>query len=168
MPTRPHLPDIRARITRRLNPARLARDGLPELLAQALYDELTANPGPQGATGPQGAAGPEGTSGPQGPQGAPGIPGSADPVLEMELAFKASSASNYRSASYNEQEQLVVLDIWTTPEMEVRLFSRSLTYEDGQLVTSTLVRISDGATLARSFAYTLEGKWDRTTTVYTP
>jgi hypothetical protein len=85
----------------------------------------------------------------------------------MELAFKVANASNFKKPTYNLQGQLTVVDIWETPAMLVKLFSKALAYTDGKLTTSTLTRISDGATLVRTLTYAAE-KWDGTTSVYTP
>ena len=74
--------------------------------------------------------------------------------LEMEMEFKAANLSNYKTYTYT-GSNLTAVDIWTTPAMATKLFGKALTYDgSNQLTQSVLTRVSDGATLTRTLAYT--------------
>jgi len=75
-------------------------------------------------------------------------------AMEMEMAFKAASLSNYREFAYVSGD-LNTITIYTDDTKTVTLFTKDFTYNvGGDLTELLLTRDSDGSQLLKTFAYT--------------
>ena len=91
-------------------------------------------------------------------KGTDGVDGAFDRcdklILEMEMEFKTSHLCYYKDLTYNAQNQLTDLDIYTDSTATIRLFHKDFTYNVQKLLVQTdLTRISDGALLISVFSY---------------
>ncbi len=72
--------------------------------------------------------------------------------LEMELEFKSANLTNYKTYGYT-LGKLTLVEVWETSGMLTKLFSKTLAYTGTLLTTTVLTRVSDSATLTRTYAY---------------
>jgi len=122
---------------------------------------LMAEKGDTGDKGDQGDKGDTGDIGPQGPAGADGTDGVFDRcdqlILEMEMEFKTSYLCYYKEFTYNAQNVLTDLDIYSDSTLILKLFHKDFTYDVQKLLIQTdLYRISDGALLTSIFTYDIK------------
>ena len=81
------------------------------------------------------------------------LPTSTDAsYLELELAFTAESPHTYRELIYT-GDKMTTVNHWETPAMLTKLYQVDYTYTGDLLTTSVLTRISDSATLTKTFIY---------------
>lgn len=73
--------------------------------------------------------------------------------LEMEMAFIARQPSNFTKLTYT-GAQLTMVEIFEDETMVVKLLQKDLTYNGNQLVSMTITRIADSATLTKTLDYT--------------
>ena len=73
-------------------------------------------------------------------------------AMELEMEFKAVNLYYYKEFSYT-GTQLTGIDIYEDDTKAIALFSKTLTYVDNKLSQTDLTRISDSATLTKTFAY---------------
>lgn len=74
--------------------------------------------------------------------------------LEMEMEFKAINLYAYKELTYNGQNQLTNIGLWTDDIKTTKLFNKDLSYNaQKQLSRTDLTRISDGETMTKLFAY---------------
>lgn len=74
--------------------------------------------------------------------------------LELEMAYKAVQASNYKELGYDGSGNLSTVSIYTTSG-GTQLFQKTLSYDTitGTLTASELERISDGTILVKILEY---------------
>ena len=74
-------------------------------------------------------------------------------AIELENAYKASAPLNFKELVYA-SGNLSRINVWTNSAMLTKLFQTDLTYDISDiLLTSSLVRIIDSATLVKTFIY---------------
>ena len=71
---------------------------------------------------------------------------------ELEEAWKYAYRNYYKHFTYTSGD-LTAIDIYTTSAMSTKLFNKTLTYTSGDLTQVKTTRISDGATLTKTLAY---------------
>ena len=75
-------------------------------------------------------------------------------AMEMEMEFKAVKLYYYKELFYNNQKQLIDIDIWENENKITRLFHKDFEYNNKkQLIRTDLLRDSDNETLTRLFVY---------------
>lgn len=105
-------------------------------------------PGPEGPEGPPGPEGPQGPAGPAGPEG-PAGPG----VAWFEAEYRFAAADRWKVLSYT-GDDLSAINIYEDQTLAVHLWSNALSYDGGgKLIQTLLTRISDSATLTKTFTY---------------
>lgn len=72
--------------------------------------------------------------------------------MELQLAFSSSNLSNYKVLGFT-GDNLTSIDIWTSPGMITKLYSKVLAYTGSRLDQVVTTRISDGAVLTRNITY---------------
>jgi hypothetical protein len=89
-------------------------------------------------------------------------------ALSLELQYYLLSPSFYTELSYNESDQVIDTDIWTSPAKTTHIFNKHLTWINNQVVTILITRITDGKTLQKDLIYDGYGKIINVTRTYTP
>jgi len=79
---------------------------------------------------------------------------SGSQALELELAFKSAHLSNYKEYAYDVGGNLIDIDIYDSSAKALLIFHKDLVYDgNGYLISSVLTRVSDGATLTKTYTY---------------
>ena len=72
--------------------------------------------------------------------------------LELEMEFKAAQLTTFTEFAYT-GNNLTTADIYVDATKIVKLFNKVLSYTGNTLTTTVLTRISDSATLTKTFTY---------------
>jgi hypothetical protein len=74
-------------------------------------------------------------------------------AMELQMQFKASKLSNYKELTWT-GDLLTATDVYEDNSKAVKLFNLVLSYDvNDVLVQTVLTRISDSATLTKTFEY---------------
>ena len=76
-------------------------------------------------------------------------------AMELEMSFKASKLYYYKEFLYS-GGNLTTIDIYESATKIVKLFSKTITYTSGNVTQTVLTRISDNATVTKSFDYDVD------------
>jgi len=73
--------------------------------------------------------------------------------LELELKLDLTDVTRFIENTYT-GNQLTAIDVWEDNTMTVKLFNIVLSYSGNQLTSQVITRISDAATLTKTYSYT--------------
>jgi hypothetical protein len=123
-------------------------------------------PGPQGDPGPQGETGPAGVIGPEGPAGPQGIQGEEGPAgewseeqkerINLEVLFNESYNSAYHELVYSGAD-ITGINVWENDGKLLKLFTKSISYDSGNVTQVSIKDEIGGKTLVKSIEYDVDG-----------
>jgi hypothetical protein len=93
----------------------------------------------------------KGSPGPQGPAG-----GSSSLLSQILLEWNESYPRNFKEVT-RISGQITQVDVWDSPDKNIHLFSKVISYLASKISSILITHISSGATISKSISYDIDG-----------
>lgn len=86
--------------------------------------------------------------------------------IEIEELFKYSYATAYSELSYDVNGNLVTIDIYENSDKLIKLFTKTITYDSGNISIINITDETNSNTLTKTFTYDISGNIETITKEY--